>query len=73
MFREKALPNQGNICQYGKRETKVVNMLHFVNEKVWKYLFGKAGDGISQSEVDESVYMIIDKNPVTNTYISNDS
>ena len=30
-YREKALKNNGNICQYGRRELKIVNMLHFIN------------------------------------------
>ena len=44
IYREKSQNN--NICQYGKRETKVVNMLHFINNSVWKTLFGRAADGI---------------------------
>ena len=31
MYREKAMGNNNNICQYGKREVKIVNMLHFIN------------------------------------------
>jgi hypothetical protein len=30
-YREKALKNNNNICQYGRRELKIVNMLHFIN------------------------------------------
>ena len=70
VYREKALTNNNNICQYGKRETKVVNMLHYINNQVWKTLFNKQADGIEQSEEDQDEYRIIDSNPLTNKYIS---
>ena len=73
VFREKALPNQNNICQYGRRETKLVNMLHFINNQVWKLLFGRQADGIEQSISDENEYRIIDINPVTNQFIASSS
>ena len=31
VYREKALKNNGNICAYGRRELKIVNMLYFIN------------------------------------------
>ena len=30
----------------GKRELGIVNMLHFINEKLWKTLFGRTADGL---------------------------
>ena len=69
-YREKAMTNSNNICQYGKREVKIVNMLHFINNQCWKTLFGKTADGIEQSLEDEDEYRIIDSNPLTNKYVS---
>eukprot|EP00347_Sterkiella_histriomuscorum_P011354 403372774 len=57
-------------CQNGKRETKLVNMLHFINNVMWKQLFGKPADGLEQSIEDEDEYRILDKNPVTNKFTS---
>ena len=48
----------------------MVNMLHYINNTVWKTLFGKQADGIEQSVDDEDEYRIIDTNPVTNMFIS---
>ena len=72
-YREKAMPNNNNICQYGRRETKVVNVLHFINNQIWKILFGRTADGIEQSIDDEDEYRIIDTCPVTNAFISSGS
>ena len=69
-YREKAISNNNNICLYGKREVKIVNMLHFINNQVWKTMFGKAGDGIEQSIEDDDEYRIIDSNPLTNKFTS---
>jgi len=38
--------NNNKICQYGRRELKVANMLHHINNNIWKTLFGKPADGI---------------------------
>ena len=72
-FRDKALPNNKNICQYGRRETKFVNVLHFINNQVWKLLFNRTADGIELAVDDEShelEYRIIDQQPLTNAFIS---
>ena len=70
VYRDKALNNGNNICQYGRRECKSVNLLHFINNQIWKMLFGRPADGIEQSVDDENEYRIIELNPVTNTFIS---
>ena len=54
----------------GKRELGIVNMLHFINEKLWKTLFGRTADGLEQSDNDDSEYWILDKSPVTNKFTS---
>jgi len=59
-----------NACGSGKRETGIENMLHFINQQVWKALFGRAGDEIKQSDQDDCEYWIIDKGPITNKFTS---
>lgn len=67
-YREKGGMN--GACQNGKRETKVVQMLHFINNVMWKALFGKPADGLEQSVEDEDEYHILDRQPLTNKYTS---
>ena len=55
-------------CQAGKREIKLVPMLHFINNHVFKQLFGRAADGLEQSIDDEDEYRILDKAPLTNRF-----
>jgi len=51
-------------------------MLQFINNQIFKMLFGKAGDGVEQSFDEElncekdDEYRIVDKNPATNRFIS---
>lgn len=54
----------------GKRELGIVNMLHFINEKLWKTLFGRQADGLKQSQSSDSEYWILEKQPVTNRFTS---
>ena len=54
----------------GRREIGLVNMLHHLSGTVWKTLFGKAADGLEQSNHDESEYWILDKAPITNIFTS---
>ena len=65
-FREKG--GQSGACSSGKRENRLVNMLHFINNQVFKSLFGKAADGLEQSIEDEDEYRILDKTPITNRF-----
>ena len=59
-----------NVTSSGKRETGIVNILHYINGTIWKTLFGKQADGLEQSNNDESEYWILEKNPVTNRFTS---
>ena len=43
-------------------------MLHFINNQVFKSLFGKPADGLEQSIEDEDEYRILDKTPITNRF-----
>ena len=42
-----------------KKETKIVQMLQFIHNNVWKMLFGKQADGLQKSTDDEDEYRII--------------
>ncbi|KAK9378867.1 NO signaling/Golgi transport ligand-binding domain-containing protein [Kockiozyma suomiensis] len=53
-----------------KRETRVLGLLQFINTTIWKAIFGKVADALEKSKDQEDEYMIIDNNPVANSYIS---
>ena len=52
-----------------KKETKIVQMLQFIHNNVWKMLFGKTPDLLQKATEDEDEYRIIENNPITNKYI----
>ncbi|KAH8739156.1 hypothetical protein FG386_001023 [Cryptosporidium ryanae] len=52
-----------------KRETKILQILTFISQKCWKYLFGHTGDLLKGQESDDE-YMINDKNLLLNKFIS---
>ncbi|XP_055343699.1 trafficking protein particle complex subunit 5-like [Paramacrobiotus metropolitanus] len=56
--------------QKTKREQRVLAMLVLVKGPLWKYLFGKDADQLEQSNEAEGTYYIIEKDAVTNRYIS---
>ena len=45
-------------------------MLHFINNQIWKVLFGRVADGLERSWEDEDEYRILDRAPITNRYTS---
>lgn len=53
-----------------KRETRIVNILQYISNTVWKHLFNKAADNLERSMENEDEYMIHENLPVTNTFIS---
>ncbi|CAB3405513.1 unnamed protein product [Caenorhabditis bovis] len=53
-----------------KRETKLLGTLLFIKSAVWKNLFGKEADKLERSNDDQCTYLIIEKDPLVNTYIS---
>ena len=65
-YREKG--GASGACSSGKRETKLVPMLHFINGPVFKALFGRSADGLEQSIEDEDEYRILDRSPITNRF-----
>ena len=53
-----------------RRSTRVVNMLQYICNVVWKFLFNKAADGLERSFDNEDEYMIQENSPLTNTFVS---
>eukprot|EP01038_Epipyxis_sp_PR26KG_P010200 gene10200-13723_t len=53
-----------------KRETRIVNMLQYISNVIWKHLFGKAADNLERSTENEDEYMIHEYSPITNTFVS---
>mmetsp|Transcript_21277 Transcript_21277/g.23112 ORF Transcript_21277/g.23112 Transcript_21277/m.23112 type:complete len:193 (+) Transcript_21277:55-633(+) len=53
-----------------KRETRIVGMLQYISNVLWKYLFGKAADNLERSMENEDEYMIHESSPITNTFVS---
>lgn len=50
-----------------RRETRVVNMLQFLCDVVWKFLFNKAADGLERSVDAEDEYMVRRRHPLLST------
>jgi trafficking protein particle complex subunit 5 len=53
-----------------RRETRVVNMLQYIHNTVWKFLFNKNADGLERSVDNEDEYMIYDNDALTNKFVS---
>ena len=53
-----------------KRETKIVSMLQFIQNNVWKMLFNKQADGLQKSTDDPDEYRLIENSPLVNKFIS---
>eukprot|EP00128_Syssomonas_multiformis_P008118 Colp12_sorted_trinity150504_noHs@6398 len=54
-----------------KRETKLLNILYFINSVVWKSLFGKQADLLEKENTEhDDTYMISDVDLLVNKYIS---
>ncbi|GAO46529.1 hypothetical protein G7K_0759-t1 [Saitoella complicata NRRL Y-17804] len=56
--------------QHHRRETRVVNVLQFIQTQIWKALFNKPADDLQKSSENEDEYMIIDNDPLVSKYIS---
>ncbi|MCJ1275025.1 TRAPP subunit trs31 [Puttea exsequens] len=52
------------------RPTRILPLLQLIASPLWKHLFAKPADSIESSSTDPSEYMIIDNEPLVNTYIS---
>merc|ERR1712216_378563 len=54
----------------GKREIKVVGILSYIKDNIWKTMFGKPADSLERATDKQDEYMIHEREPLVNTYIS---
>ncbi|KAF8454330.1 NO signaling/Golgi transport ligand-binding domain-containing protein [Terfezia claveryi] len=54
----------------GKRETRVLGILQFITNTLWRAIYNKPADALEKSRDHEDEYMISDNDPMVNTYIS---
>ena len=52
------------------RPTRILDMLQFIHGTLWRALFNRSADALEQSTSKKNEYMIIDNEPVVNSYIS---
>ncbi|KAK0777112.1 Trafficking protein particle complex subunit 31 [Friedmanniomyces endolithicus] len=52
------------------RPTRIVELLQFIHTTLWRALWGRTADALEQSTTKRNEYMIVDNEPVVNTYIS---
>jgi hypothetical protein len=54
------------------RPMTVIALLHFIKQSVWTHLFGRQADRLEKSITPgcDDEYMIIDNEPLVNTYVS---
>eukprot|EP00903_Cladosiphon_okamuranus_P012181 g11424.t1 len=53
-----------------KRRVRLLPMLQWVSSNVWKALFGKTADSLERSTENEDEYMIHEREPITNSFVS---
>ncbi|CAN0008822.1 unnamed protein product [Discosporangium mesarthrocarpum] len=53
-----------------KRKIRLLPVLQWVSSNVWKALFGKTADSLERSTENEDEYMIHEREPITNTFVS---
>jgi hypothetical protein len=53
-----------------KREIRRVNMLQYIVSNIWKMLYGKQADVLEKAPNMENRYMIYEKEPLENKYVS---
>ncbi|EWM24637.1 Transport protein particle (TRAPP) component [Nannochloropsis gaditana] len=53
-----------------RREIKLIGVLQFVSSTVWKALFNKVADSLERSTENEDEYMIHEREPITNVFVS---
>ena len=56
-------------CSNGKRNIKIVDMLHFITNQVWKNLFGRVADNIEQTVDNKNEYRIVDRLSIANRFV----
>ncbi|MES1919289.1 Transport protein particle (TRAPP) component [Bonamia ostreae] len=58
------------LCKQKKRITTFQNLLQLIHNELWKSLFGKTADGVERNKNDKNQFLIFDKNPLTNQFVS---
>lgn len=53
-----------------QRPTRILELLQFVHGPLWRALFNRSADALEQSTTKKNEYMLVDNEPVVNTYIS---
>lgn len=53
-----------------RRETRVINILMFIKTVFWRTLFNKEADKLEQANDDNSIYYLIESEPITNKFVS---
>lgn len=53
-----------------KRDLKIVSILQFIHNNIWKMLFNKQADGLQKSTDDPDEYRIIENSPLINKFIT---
>ena len=53
-----------------RRETRMLGILNFITTTVWKMLFGAPADSLEKSVEQEDEFMIVEKTPLVNMFIS---
>ncbi|EME47999.1 hypothetical protein DOTSEDRAFT_78124 [Dothistroma septosporum NZE10] len=53
-----------------QRPTRILDLLQFIHGTLWRALFNRPADALEQSNSKKNEYMIVDNEPVVNTYIS---
>jgi hypothetical protein len=52
------------------RPTRILPLLQFIAQQVYRHLFGRPADALERSGSDSGQYMIFDNEPLVNQYIS---
>ena len=52
------------------RPTRILPLLQFIAQTLWRHLFSRPADALERSESDASQYMLYDNDPLVNQYIS---
>jgi hypothetical protein len=52
------------------RSTRLLDLLQFIHGTLWRSLFNRSADALEQSNTKKNEYMIVDNEPIVNTFIS---
>jgi hypothetical protein len=52
------------------RSLRILQLLQFITNNLWRHLFSRPADGLEQSVNNQNEYMIIDNDPLVSQYIS---